>query len=57
MATTSFDKDFKLTDEATITRLKRAAVTPRVVVIKKRDYASDKSEGIKLLKQKLSSTE
>jgi hypothetical protein len=56
MATTSFDKDFKVTDEAAIKRLKSAAANPIGVVVKKRDYASDKSEGMQLLKQKLSSS-
>ena len=54
MATTSFDKDFKVIDVKAIEKFKIAAANPRKLVIKKRNYESDKSKGIKLLTQQLS---
>jgi len=54
MATTSFDKVFKVTDQGAIKRLKQAYTHPRIVSVKKRDYKSDEIEGVELLKRKLS---
>jgi len=57
MATTSFEKDFTVTDKEVIQKLKRATAHPRKISIKKRDYKSDESEGINLLRRKLSNLE
>lgn len=57
MATTSFDKDFKITDDKVINKFKMAATNPRKVALKKRNYESDKSKGIQLLTRQLSSSE
>lgn len=54
MATTSFDKSFKVTDEQHIEKFKNAAMKPRTIVFKPRNYESDKSKGIQLLTQQLS---
>ena len=56
MATTSFDKDFKVTDDALIKKFKNAAVNPKKITVKKRDYESDKSKGIQLLTRQLSNS-
>ncbi|ENR6547674.1 hypothetical protein ACEWOX_003422 [Vibrio cholerae] len=56
MATTSFDKDFKVTDDKVINKFKMAAENPRKVVVKKRNYESDKSKGIQLLTRQLSNS-
>ena len=56
MATTSFDKDFKVTDDKVINKFKMAAATPRKVAVKKRNYESDKSKGIQLLTRQLSNS-
>lgn len=56
MASTSFDKDFKVSDDKAIEKFKLAAKKPRKVAIKKRDYESDKLKGIKLLTQRLSNS-
>jgi hypothetical protein len=56
MATTSFDKDFKVTDDKVIKKFKSAAANPRSVAVKKRNYESDKSKGIQLLTRQLSSS-
>jgi len=57
MATTSFDKNFKVTDEKVIEKFKNAATNPRMVAIEKRNYESDKSKGIQLLIRQLSNSE
>ena len=54
MATTSFDKEFIVTNEQRIEKFKEAATNPRKIAVKQRDYASDKSKGIQLLTQQLS---
>ncbi|WP_172953211.1 hypothetical protein [Vibrio fujianensis] len=56
MATTSFDKDFKVTDDKVIKKFKMAAANPRKVVVKKRNYESDKSKGIQSLTRQLSNS-
>ncbi len=56
MATTSFDKDFTVTDAEAIARFKDAAKHPRKITGKKRDYESEQAEVIRLLKQKLSNS-
>ncbi|MDD9177583.1 MULTISPECIES: hypothetical protein [Aliivibrio] len=56
MATTSFDKDFKVTDDKVINKFKMAAANPRKVAVKKRNYESDKSKGIQLLTRQLSNS-
>jgi len=56
MATTSFDKSFIVTNEERIEKFRRAAATPRKVVVKRRNYESDRSKGIQLLAQRLSSS-
>jgi len=57
MATTSFDKDFEVTDKSVIKKFKCDGENPRKVSVKKRDYESDKARGIALLKQQLSDLE
>ncbi len=54
MATTSFDKSFKVTDEKGIEKFKNAAANPRKIAVKQRDYESDRSKGIQLLARQLS---
>lgn len=56
MATTSFDKDFKVADDKVIKMFKMAAANPRKITVKKRNYESDKSKGIQLLKRQLSNS-
>ncbi|EGQ8100786.1 hypothetical protein MW374_004106 [Vibrio parahaemolyticus] len=56
MATTSFDKNFVVTDEVAIAKFKNAAKNPRKVSVKKRDYESDKEKGIQRLVRKLSNS-
>lgn len=56
MATTSFDKNFTVTDESAIKKFKHAAKHPRKVSVTKRDYESDKEKGIQLLTRKLSNS-
>lgn len=57
MATTSFDKNFKVSDVKVIAKFKNAAVHPRKIAIKKRNYEYDKSKGIQLLTRQLSNSE
>ncbi len=56
MATTSFDKDFKVTDDKVIKEFKSAAANPRIIAVHKRNYESDKSKGIQLLTRLLSNS-
>lgn len=56
MATTSFDKNFIVTDETAIAKFKNAAKHPRKVTVKKRNYESEQAEGIQLLVRKLSNS-
>lgn len=53
MATTSFDKNFKVTDEQSIEKFKNAAANPRKITVKQKNDAADKSKGIQLLAQQL----
>ena len=54
MATTSFDKDFKVTNIINIKKFKAAAINPKIPIIKKsRDYEADRQRGICLLTQQL----
>ena len=57
MATSSFNKDFVVTDEKSIQQLKSELYKPRVVEVKKRYHKKDKVKGISLLRQRLSSLE
>lgn len=57
MATTSFDRDFQVSDIKVIEKFKHSATNPRKIEIKKRDYESDKSKGIQLLTRQLSNSE
>lgn len=54
MATTSFSKEFTVIDTDAIARFKKASNNPIKIHVKKRDYESDKTKGIQLLKQRLS---
>lgn len=56
MATTSFDKNFIVTDEKAIAKFKRSTTAPRKVTVKQRNYESDKEKGIQRLKLKLLSS-
>jgi hypothetical protein len=56
MATTSFDKNFKVSDVQVIDKFKSAAANPRKIAVKKRNYESDKSKGIQLLIRQLSNS-
>ncbi len=56
MATTSFDKNFTVSDESAIAKFKHAAKNPRRISVKKRNYESDKEKGIRLLTRKLSNS-
>ncbi len=56
MATTSFDKDFKVTDDKVIKEFKSAAANPRRVAVNTRNYEFDKSKGIQLLTRQLSNS-
>ena len=53
MATTSFDKNFVVTDKNSIEKFKQDEINPIKVFISNRDYNLDKSKGIELLKQQL----
>ncbi|MFT6347108.1 MAG: hypothetical protein ACJAYB_000089 [Psychromonas sp.] len=53
MATTSFNKNFVVTDQTSIKNLAKDLLTPHKIVINKRDYQTDKVKGIELLKQRL----
>lgn len=56
MPTSSFDKDFVVTDEVAIKKFKAAANNPTKVPVKSRDCESDKQNGIQLLVRKLSNS-
>lgn len=51
MATTSFNKEFVVTDEKSIQRIRWDLAHPRRVVIKRRNYSADSKKGIKLFTQ------
>ena len=53
MATSSFNKNFVVTDQECIKQLRISLNQPRRVEIKKRDYEADKIKGLALLKQQL----
>ena len=53
MATASFDKDFVVTDQESIKKLKADMVHPRKVTIKKYNREAENRKGIQLLKQRL----
>ncbi len=53
MATTSFDKNFVVTDMESIKQLRADMKNPRKVAIKKYDREAENKKGIQLLKQRL----
>ncbi|WP_435234495.1 hypothetical protein ACR30L_12025 [Psychromonas sp. PT13] len=55
MATTSFNKNFVVSDKKSIRQLKADINSPRKVFIKEYDRKAENAKGIKLLKQRLSS--
>ncbi len=57
MATTSFNKDFIITDSKSIRQFRDDLQKPQIVTVKNRDHKKDKVKGICLLKQRLSNLE
>lgn len=57
MATTSFDKDFVVTNKDSIKEFKDDSKKPLKVVVKQRNYDADKQKGIQLLKRHFSALE
>jgi hypothetical protein len=57
MATTSFNKDFVISDTKSIKAFQAQVASPRKIVITPRDLQADKVKGIQLLKQQLSASE
>ncbi|KOO60059.1 hypothetical protein WH43_00060 [Rheinheimera sp. KL1] len=53
MATTSFDRNFVVSDSKSIEQIHKDLEAPRHVKIKKRNYKADSVKGIALLKQQL----
>ena len=53
MATTSFGKNFVVSDQNSINQLKSDFSNPRKVTTKKRNIEAENVQGIKLLKQQL----
>lgn len=49
MATSSFDRDFVITDKKSAKQLARAFLHPQKVNIIQRDYEADSKKGIELL--------
>lgn len=56
MATASFDKTFIVSDKASIEQIRKDLDRPQKVKIKVRDYKAENEKGIKLLRQRLSSS-
>jgi hypothetical protein len=54
MATTSFNKDFVISDEKSVIAFQVNLTNPRKIKVVPRDLKADKIKGIKLLKQRLS---
>jgi hypothetical protein len=53
MATTSFEKDFVISDERSIKNFKSNLSNPRKIKVSSRNLKDDRVKGIQLLKQKL----
>ena len=57
MPTSSFDKSFVVSDEKAIQQLKSDIENPKKVIVKKRNFESDRISGIQLIKDTLASKE
>jgi hypothetical protein len=57
MATASFDKTFVVSDAESIKKFREKSTSPTRIVVNKRDYTTEKAQGIQLLKQQLSTLE
>ncbi len=57
MATASFDKTFVVSDAESIKKFREKSTSPTRIVVHKRDYTTEKAQGIQLLKQQLSNLE
>jgi hypothetical protein len=57
MPTSSFDKEFIVTDYEAIRQLKSDMENPIKVTVKKRNYESDRRSGIQIIKDKLGTEE
>lgn len=55
MPTSSFDKSFVVSDEKAILQLKSDIKNPKKVIVKKRNFESDRISGIQLIKNTLGS--
>ena len=55
MPTSSFDKSFVVSDEKAIQQLKSDIENPKKVIVKKRNFESDRISGIQLIKDTLAS--
>lgn len=53
MATASFDKNFVVTDQESITQFRADMKNPRKVAFKKYNREAENKKGIQLLKQRL----
>jgi hypothetical protein len=56
MATTSFNKDFVISDAKSIKVFQAQVENPKKIVITSRDLQAEKVKGIQLLKQQLSAS-
>ena len=56
MATASFDKTFEVSDNAAVVQIRRDLAHPVKVEVRVRDYKAESAKGIKLLRQRLSSS-
>jgi hypothetical protein len=54
MATSSFFRDFVITDKKVAEKFLQELDKPNVIKVKKRDLEKDKKEGLKLLKKHFS---